>query len=86
MACARCDVYTPKDSSKAQLLEAKANLQRMLTSIPLTENERAAFDDGHAALDKLLVRLAVAPTPAGQTPRQIGRVSTPVTLLPPRLA
>jgi integrase len=29
MACARCDFYTPKDSSKAQLLEAKDNLQRM---------------------------------------------------------
>jgi integrase len=27
MACARCDFYVPKDSSKAQLLEAKSNLQ-----------------------------------------------------------
>jgi hypothetical protein len=32
MACARCDFYTPKDSSKAQLLEASGNLQRMLAS------------------------------------------------------
>lgn len=86
MACARCDFYTPKDSSKAQLLEARDNLQRMLTAIPLTEDERAAVDDGHAALDTLLDRLADVPTPAGQTPRQIGRVSTPVILLPPRLA
>jgi hypothetical protein len=30
MACAKCDFYTPKDSSKGQLLEAKENLQRML--------------------------------------------------------
>ena len=37
MACARCDFYTPKDSSKAQLLEASDNLQRMLASIPLTD-------------------------------------------------
>jgi integrase len=86
MACARCDFYTPKDSSKAQLLEAKDNLQRMLTAIPLTDDERAAVDDGHAALDKILDRLADVPTPTGQTPRQIGRVSTPVTLLPSRLA
>ncbi|WP_329154275.1 hypothetical protein OIU91_39050 [Streptomyces sp. NBC_01456] len=38
--------YTPKDSSRSQLLEAKGNLQRMLASIPLTEDERAAVDDG----------------------------------------
>jgi hypothetical protein len=47
MACAHCDFYTPKDSSKAQLMEAKENLQRMLASIPLTEDERAAVDDGN---------------------------------------
>jgi hypothetical protein len=37
MACAKCDFYPPKSSSKAQLLEARDNLQRMLASIPLTE-------------------------------------------------
>ena len=81
MACARCDFYTPKDSSKAQLLEAKDNLQRMQTTIPLTEDEQAAVEDGHAALDKLLQRLADVPTPAGTTPRQIGIPAT-TTLLP----
>ena len=68
MACARCDFYTPKASTKAQLLEAKDNLQRMLASIPLTDDERAAVDDGHAALDALLDRLTDIPTPAGPTP------------------
>ncbi|HEX8347450.1 MAG TPA: tyrosine-type recombinase/integrase [Actinoplanes sp.] len=81
MACARCDFYTPKDSSKGQLLEAKDNLQRMLASIPLTDDERAAVDDGQAALDKLLERLVDIPTPAGSTPRQIGVPAT-ATLLP----
>jgi hypothetical protein len=81
MACARCDFYTPKDSSKAQLLEAKDNLQRMLTSIPLTDDERAAVEDGQAALHTLLSRLADIPTPAGPTPRQAG-ASPSVTLLP----
>ena len=71
MACAKCDFYTPKDSSKAQLLEARANLQRMLVSVPLTDDEREAVDDGQAALDKLLERLADVPTPAGPTPRQL---------------
>ncbi|MFD1545943.1 tyrosine-type recombinase/integrase [Nonomuraea guangzhouensis] len=81
MACAKCDFYTPKDSSKALLLEAKDNLQRMLADVPLTDDERAAVDDGQAALDRLLGQLADVPTPAGLTPRQI---STPAaaTLLP----
>lgn len=72
MACARCDFYIPKDSSKAQLLEAKDNLQRMLASIPLTDDERAAVHDGQASLDRLLEQLADVPTPAGPTPRQLG--------------
>ncbi|WEB44706.1 tyrosine-type recombinase/integrase [Streptomyces yunnanensis] len=81
MACARCDFYTPKDSSKAQLLEAKGNLQRMRASIPLTEDEQAAIDDGQTALDRLLVRLADTPTPAGPTPRQLDLPAN-TTLLP----
>jgi hypothetical protein len=76
MACAKCDFYTPEDSSKAQLLEAKANLQRMLVAIPLTDDERAAVDDGQAAMDKLLKRLADVATPAGPTPRQLGNHQT----------
>ncbi|MEV0900056.1 tyrosine-type recombinase/integrase [Actinoplanes sp. NPDC049802] len=81
MACARCDFYTPKAWSKGQLLEAKDNLQRMLTSILLTDDERAAVDDGQAALDQLLKRLVDVPTPAGATPREIGAPAT-ATLLP----
>jgi Phage integrase family len=71
MACAKCDFYIPKSSSRAQLLEAKANLQRMLVAIPLTDDEQAAVDDGQEALDKLLNRLADAPAPDGSTPRQL---------------
>lgn len=81
MACARCDFYTPKDSSKAQLIEASTNLQRMLAAIPLTEDEQAAVEDGHAAVNALLDRLADTPTPAGPTPRQLGNRAT-VTALP----
>ena len=81
MACARCDFYTPKPSSKDQLLEAKDNLQKMLATIPLTDDERAAVDDGHVALDELTKRLADTPTPAGTTPHQIGIPPT-ATLLP----
>lgn len=72
MACARCDFYTPKASTKAQLLEAKDNLERMLATIPLTDEERAAVDEGQTALDALLDRLVDVPTPTGQTPRGIG--------------
>jgi integrase len=81
MACARCDFYTPKGSSKAQLLEASGNLQRMLATIPLTDDERAAVDDGHTAVTALLERLTDIPTPAGPTPRDIGARTT-VTQLP----
>ncbi|CCH32979.1 hypothetical protein ABZ816_39105 [Actinosynnema sp. NPDC047251] len=80
-ACARCDFYTPKDSSKGQLLEAKDNLQRMLANLPLTDDEQAAVDDGQAALDQLLERLADVPTPSGPSPREIGIPAT-ATLLP----
>ncbi len=59
----------PKASTRAQLLEAKASLQRMLLTIPLTEDERAAVDDGADAVERLLARLADTPTPAGPTPR-----------------
>ncbi len=81
MACARCDFYSPKDSSKAQLLEACGNLQRMLAAIPLTDDERAAVEDGHTAVTALLDRLTDVPTPAGPTPREIGSPAT-VTMLP----
>jgi integrase len=70
MACARCDFYTPKNSSKAQLLEAKDNLQRIRVALPLTDDEQAAVDDGQAALARLLAQLADVPTPAGPTPRE----------------
>ena len=76
MACARCDFYTPKDSTAAQLLEARANLQKMTAAIPLTDDEQAAVDDGQAAIDRLLAKLANTPTPAGPTPRQLAAPGT----------
>jgi integrase len=60
---------------------AKAGVQRMLAAIPLTDDERAAVDDGQAALDSLLGRLADIPTPAGATPRELGTSPGP-TFLP----
>jgi integrase len=71
MACAKCAFYVPKDSSQAQLLEAKANLQHMLQEIPLTEDERAAVEDGLEAVEKIRQQLLDVPTPSGMTPRQI---------------
>ncbi len=82
MACAHCDFYIPKGSTKAQLLEAKDNLQQMLVAIPLTDDERAAVEDGQAALDALLDKLTDTPSPAGPTPRQLGAKPTPTTPVP----
>jgi hypothetical protein len=74
MACAKFDFYTPKNSSRAQILEARENLQKMRAMIPLTEDEQAAVDDGNAALD----RLADIPTPAGRHPgNSIPRAAPP---------
>jgi len=65
MACAKCSFYTPKGSTASALLEGKNSLLRMRQEIPLTDAEAAAVDDGAAALDSLLKRLANVPTPAG---------------------
>lgn len=73
MACARCDFYVPKPSAKAQLLEAKADVDRRLALIPLTDGERAAVEQDQQALGKLLDGLADTPTPAGPTPREIAQ-------------
>ena len=80
MACARCDFYVPKASTRGQLIEAKEEMERMLTTIPLTEQERAAAEGDKAALEGLLQRLADVPTPAGPTPRVLG--FTPLRVVP----
>ncbi|MBA3714808.1 MAG: tyrosine-type recombinase/integrase [Pyrinomonadaceae bacterium] len=87
MACAKCSFYVPKGSCQAQLLEAKANLQHMMQEIPLREEERAAVEDGLAAVEKLYAQLVDVPTPAGPTPRELsteGRRELPI--LPARIA
>jgi integrase len=82
MACARCDFYLPKHSSRAQLLEAQGNLQRMLAQIPLTDDERAAVEDGATAVDQLIQRLHEVPTPCGPTPSQLSQSNfVPLTSL-----
>jgi hypothetical protein len=62
-------------------IEAKANLQRMLVAIPLTDEEKAAVEDGQEALAKLLEQLADVAAPDGSTPRQISSPAV-LTLLP----
>jgi integrase len=63
MACARCDFYVPKASTKNQLLEAKHNLLRMTQTITLTDEERTALDEDVVLYENLLDRLAQIPTP-----------------------
>jgi hypothetical protein len=45
----------------------------MLAQIPLTDDERAAVEDGSAPVERLLDRLADTPTPAGRTPRELAQ-------------
>lgn len=63
MACAQCSFYAAKESSRAQALEAKANLLRLRPEIPLSEPELAAVEQGLVADERLIERLADAPTP-----------------------
>src|SRR3954464_11361180 len=65
------DFYIPKPSGRAQLLEAKADVDRRLALIPLTDGERAAVEQDQQAVGRLLEGLANTPTPAGPTPREL---------------
>ena len=75
MACAQCSFYVPKESSRAQMLESSANLQRMLKEISLTEEEIAAVESGIEFMNQLCLRLADMPTPDGSTPRELSVVA-----------
>ncbi|WP_366931911.1 tyrosine-type recombinase/integrase [Paraburkholderia xenovorans] len=63
MACARCDFYVPKESSRADLIQSKTGMIRMLQEIPLTDDQRAAVEGDQKAIDRLLKRLEDTPTP-----------------------
>jgi hypothetical protein len=83
MACAKCDFYLPKESSRGQILEAKENLLRLRQEIPLTDDELAAVQDGVSACENLLTKLIDLPTPAGPSLRSINsnglvQLATPV--------
>ncbi len=53
----------PKQSSKAQSLEAKENLLRLTQEIPLSEDELRAVEDGIAGHERLVAKLVSCPTP-----------------------
>ena len=59
------------------------NLLRLLQEIPLGEPEQAAVEDGVAAYENLLSKLADVPTPAGPTQRQIGAELLQITSVRP---
>ena len=71
MACAKCDFYVPKESSRAQMIEAKENLLTLRQEVPLTDDELAAVQDGVTAYENLLNKLMDLPTPAGPSLRRI---------------
>ena len=64
MACARCDFYVPKDSTRGQWLETRDGLLTMVQEIPLSDEERAAVDGDIEALNRLLERLKEVPPPS----------------------
>jgi integrase len=80
LACARCPFYVPKDSTKGQLLEVKAGIERMLEQLDLTDDEREALEGDRDAITALADKLADIPTPAGPTPVELGATRRPVSL------
>ena len=82
LACARCDFYRPRESSLAQLLDAKDNILRFLQQIPLSDEERAAVDGDLNAINRLTQQLADRPTPSGQTPVELGTHRRPPKNIP----
>ena len=78
--CSLCE----KSSSTAQLLEGKANLLRMQQEIPLTEEERAAVEDGVEAYERLLRKLEGVPTPAEASSSEVKVRGRSLPVLPTR--
>jgi len=75
MACAKCSFYFPKEAMAELLTEGRANLSRMMREIKLTDEENSAVEDGVEALNKLTARLANIPSPNGQTPKQLVKIT-----------
>ncbi len=67
MACARCSFYLPKDSTQAQLLEAKTNLRHMMQEMELTDEEMAAVEGDVTVLETLIHTLQQVATPDHDT-------------------
>lgn len=56
---------------------------RLLQEIPLAEAEQAAVEEGVAAYERLLLKLADVPTPSGPTRRQISTGLIQITTVRP---
>ena len=72
-----CEVFvlSAKGINEGPASRAKANLLRLRQDIPLLDAELSAVEDGLAAYEELLAKLADVPTPAGPTPRQLNKES-----------
>ena len=83
LACAHCDFYIPKESSRGQLLAVKDGIQQMLEQLSLTDEEKEALEGDREVVTALIERLADIPTPSGPTPAELGATSTfiPLTAL-----
>ncbi|WP_412538718.1 tyrosine-type recombinase/integrase [Longispora sp. K20-0274] len=80
LACARCPFYLPKDSHKGQLLAIRDGIEQMLEQLELTDDERFALQGDRDAVAALVDQLTDTPTPAGPTPRDLGRTTSFIPL------
>ena len=82
MACAGCDFNLPKVSAKAQALESKQSVRRLLETVPLTADEQEIVKGDLKKLDGLIRKLENVPTLDGRTPgaiatQQVGAMARP---------
>ncbi|MHB8461661.1 MAG: tyrosine-type recombinase/integrase [Vulcanimicrobiaceae bacterium] len=70
MACIKCSYYAPKESSRAQLLEASAQNQRVLLELELTDSERDAVEEHRGGVISLLERNFGLHAPDGSLPAE----------------
>ncbi|MFP1630062.1 hypothetical protein ACLB9X_34205, partial [Streptomyces sp. 5K101] len=80
LACARCPLYVPKESTRGQLLAVKDGINQMLERLDLTDDEREALEGDRKAVAALTERLADTPPPAGPTPTELGTADSFVPL------
>lgn len=76
MACIKCSLFMPKESTKGQMLQAVAHNERLYEEVPIREDERRALEGDTDAIQKIFHEAEGTPAPDGTIrttlPRAVG--------------